>query len=842
MAPMDLGFELGLNSWFIDAGGNSNLPDFTFEPETETLVSAFTTAPTNRRKKTINWAIKTLKGNNYRNAAPWSKIVGFWKIGNDIQSSLINWKNPGTYNLTVVGSPTINVNQDISTTSGAALNTNISLNSLDTSKMGLFVHSTGTTTSSSSDLGALNSDGSGLAISILNSAAATMTPRCGGPLVSPIGSSVYWNTQGVVGVSRQSNTSFTSYRGGVSVNTVTQNANTMGTTKIYLAGLNNNGTITSAPRSQTCWAVLNGSLTDDEALVLGNVMYELDAQFRYGELDDYPSGVSPTTVNCDLLVYGGTAAAITAAYEAKRQGLNVVILGGWRDSQVGGMPASGLGLTDWTTPSTIQGLPRWMLTQLQSLEGTSNTNFNFAPRYFRAVSQMMLDPRTSYGKDVPVYWSNGIYSITSSNNRVNSIKTVDGRTFNFSYWIDTSYEGDLLLKSGIPVTIGREANTVYNETHAGYVGTNQSNGFVDGTPYNHSGNDVNIDPYVISGNSASGLLSSVQEDYIINTQPKLHSGDDNIQSYNFRLTLTTSPAWRVPFPSTPRSGYSNTAFEGLGRLFASDSTMTFSDIFKTDAVDGGTIYDVNNKNAFSTDLTGKSKTYPSSSRSNRELIWKSHWDYILDLFYYLQYDGDPRIPSGVRTTALTWGFESRHNNRPNPKDDFQTPPQLYVRESYRMLNNFMLRESDMTQIDGTSPRSANTIGTVSYMIDSHTVQGIAVANGSNNIIYNEGILGIGAGGSDSTTPIPFEAIVPNKSNCENGLIISSIGASRVAYCGYRLELAMMQAGQSAAIAVKLAANTGNIAIQDVTYSNLRSAILSANTLTGETSAYIPILN
>lgn len=845
--PLTLGFGLNLNS-VVTVGdvevSTVSLPNFTYQTETETLTSTFTTAPTSRRKKTIDWAISTLKGNNYRNASPWNKMIAFYKVGNDLQSSIINWITPGTHNLVAVGSPTFTKNVSFSTSNGAAFNTGINLNSLDPTKMGMFVHSVGVTNSSSSDCGALNSDGSGLTISVLNSASSSMTARCGGSNVTTLGSSIYWNNSGVVGVSRQSSTSFTAYRGSVLVTTQTQNNSTMTAVPIHVCGINNNGTISSAPRAQTSWAILNDSLTADEATVLANVMYELDFQFNYGELDDYPAGYAPTTVDCDLLVYGGTAAAVTAAYEGARQGLNVAILGGWRDSQIGGMPASGVGLTDWANTASIGGLPLWMLNQLQTLEGTGSTNFNFEPKYFRAVAQMMFDPRVTYGKDVPVYWSNGISSVSTSNSRVNSLTTNDGRTFNFSYWIDTSYEGDLLVKSGIPVTIGREANTTYGEPNAGYIGTSSASGYGDGAPHNHSNVDTVVNPYVTSGNTSSGLLPTVQKDYNLNTPPAMNSSDDNIQSYNFRLTLTTNAAWGIPFPSTSRTGYSNTTFEALGRLFGSDSTMTLNDILKMDAINtsGYTVYDVNNKNGFSTDFIGQSKNYPAANNSTRETIWQNHWNYILDLFYYLQYDPDVRIPSAVRTAALTYRIDSRHYTRPNIRDDFQTPPQLYVRESYRMVNDFMLRQTDLTQVDGTTPRSTNTISTVSYQIDSHAVQAIADSNSGTPRIYNEGILAVGAGGLDQTSPIPYEAIVPNKSDCENGLVTSSIAASHVAYCGYRLELPMMQAGQSAAIAVKVAINNGNQAVQDVSYTTLRAALLSSNTNSGEISPYLPQTN
>src|SRR5262249_54684036 len=58
----------------------------------------------------------------------------------------------------------------------------------------------------------------------------------------------------------------------------------------------------------------------------------------------------------DLVIYGGTAAAVTAAAQAKRMGKSVVIVS--PDKHLGGLSSGGLGFTDTGDKAVIGGLAR----------------------------------------------------------------------------------------------------------------------------------------------------------------------------------------------------------------------------------------------------------------------------------------------------------------------------------------------------------------------------------------------------------------------------------------------------------------------------------------------------
>ena len=70
-------------------------------------------------------------------------------------------------------------------------------------------------------------------------------------------------------------------------------------------------------------------------------------------------GLMATTLpagDFDVVIYGGTSAAVTAAVEAKQAGKSVVIVS--PDKHLGGLSSGGLGWTDTGNKAVIGGLAR----------------------------------------------------------------------------------------------------------------------------------------------------------------------------------------------------------------------------------------------------------------------------------------------------------------------------------------------------------------------------------------------------------------------------------------------------------------------------------------------------
>jgi hypothetical protein len=814
------------------AVASSGLPTFTFEAETTALATAFTVAPTTRRKKSMNWAIKTLK-----DAGVYSKLMGFWKVGADEQSSAINWINPGTFNLVKVGAPTYVADIGYTGVAGGYLRTGINLTNLTPSTcfIGFWSNTQGITTPS--DVGAIDASTNGLSL-IARSTGGIMSGRIGGANVTPLDTNALGD--GWYVGSRASSTSVIGYKGTDKRSTTASNSTALASAiEITFLGLNNNGTVGTSGKQQGCWAIGHG-LTDADHKVLAAVATQLNREFQYGGLDIYEAGYLPATATYDVIVYGATSGGAIAAYEAARQGLTVAIVGGWRDRNIGGMAASGLGWTDWNVESALKGLPRWVLTQIQAMQGTASTTLPYDPQNFGHVLRRMLDPSKANGLDIPVYWSNGVVSCTKTGTVVNTITTADGRTFTANTgFIDASYEGDLITVAGCTTIIGREAAGTGKEALNGFIGTTSNPAQ---QPSNHAGTNVNVDPWLTPGNTGSGMLPGLVGILGVDS-PAVGAADASVQNYNFRLTGSATSSG-TKFPTTAPPGYSAATYEGLGRLFAIDATLTIDDIFKIDNVQATASFsDINNRGGFSTDFYGAAMTYPAASYSARETIWAAHKNYTLGLIYYLQYEADARIPAGVRTSALALRLSGFHYTRPHPNDDYNWPFQMYIRETRRLVGDYIHNGNDIAAADGTTPRSVKTIAVASYAFDSHGCQSWAHNNAGTWRVYNEGgIAGTGSGGSDQISPLPLEAVLPKAAEITNVCATFTVSATHVGIGAIRMEFTHMLLSQAAACMMAERKANANVALQSLNYTNLRTRLLATPSLTGEVAPSLPQLN
>src|SRR5690606_7562096 len=68
------------------------------------------------------------------------------------------------------------------------------------------------------------------------------------------------------------------------------------------------------------------------------------------------TATDPNTFEADLIVYGGTSSAISAAVQAKKSGKSVIVVS--PDKHLGGLSSGGLGFTDTGNKSVIGGLAR----------------------------------------------------------------------------------------------------------------------------------------------------------------------------------------------------------------------------------------------------------------------------------------------------------------------------------------------------------------------------------------------------------------------------------------------------------------------------------------------------
>lgn len=532
-----------------------------------------------------------------------------------------------------------------------------------------------------------------------------------------------------------------------------------------------------------------------------------------------------TGVVADVVVYGATPGGITAAYEAKRQGRSVIIVGGWREKHLGGMMSGGLGGTDVVNGAAIGGLTRDIFRRIRTAQGAGfdGTSWVFEPRFASQVfAEMLAEQDIDF---VPM--TGGIVSCAKSGARIQSITTADGATYTGRVFVDASYEGDLLAMAGVSYNIGREASAT-GESLNGYRGV-QTSSKSDGHQFALGSTFYNISPYLTEGDAGSGLLPGL----VVHPVSANGAANDRVQAYNFRMVMTNSASRRVDLPSTPPAGYNPQNFELLFRFLAAltadgkvyGTHYTMSDLFLFNII-GANMFDVNNKGGFSTDLIGGSHAYPEASYAARETIWKAHETHCRGLWYALQYADDARVPAALRTAARTYGLDINHYLDPYPGDEQHWMTNLYVREARRMQSAIVWRGADVAAANGTIPRSTKTISTISYQTDSHHVQRLADTSTGTPRVWNEGNFQVDTGGADFLAPIPYDLVVPVESECDNLLVTFCVSSTHQAFGVIRMEFTHMQIGQSCGMAAAIACED-DIAVQDVDYEgDLRPRLLA----------------
>lgn len=200
----------------------------------------------------------------------------------------------------------------------------------------------------------------------------------------------------------------------------------------------------------------------------------------------YPVPRDPGVVRTDVCVYGGTSAGVTAAVRAAQAGRSVALVVFGR--HLGGLSSAGLGATDTGRIESIGGLSREFYRRLGQHYGRPES-FTFEPHVAEQTFDSWIEET-----EVEVYRDHRLQDVRLAGGRVHSLRAENGKVFVAKMFIDASYEGDLLAAAGVSYTVGREANATYGETLNGVQ-------FRSGHQFQRQ-----VDPYVVPGDSASGLL------------------------------------------------------------------------------------------------------------------------------------------------------------------------------------------------------------------------------------------------------------------------------------------------------------------------------------------------
>ena len=531
--------------------------------------------------------------------------------------------------------------------------------------------------------------------------------------------------------------------------------------------------------------------------------------FTFLLLSCQPTFSDKNSHNADVIIYGGTSAAITAALEVAQSGKTVIVVS--PDIHLGGLTAGGLGWTDTGNKATIGGLSRefyhrvWLhyndssawVWQKQSefgnkgqgtvaMDGENRTMWIFEPSVAEQVFENFVAEN-----NITVYrdeWLNREGGVIKEQGKIVSITTLSGKTFKGKIFIDATYEGDLMASAGINYHVGRESTAQYDE---------QWNGVQTGVLHHNHWFWAKISPYKIPGDPSSGLLYGVSAEH----PGEYGAADNKIQAYCFRMCMTNHDENRIPFPKP--ENYDSTKYELLLRSLETGRKDFFE---KFDGIPNKKT-DTNNHGPFSSDFIGMNYDYPEASYERRQEIIKEHMDYQMGLLWFVA--NNSRVPEDIRTKMASWGLA---------KDEFTDngnwPHQIYVREARRMIGEYITTENDVL-LKREVPKP---VGMGSYAMDSHNVQRYITPEG---FVQNEGDIGVKPPAPYS---ISYGSLVPKKNECENLLVPVCVSSSHIAFGSIRMEPVFMILGQSAAAAACLAIEKEQ-AVQDIDYETLKSILL-----------------
>lgn len=519
----------------------------------------------------------------------------------------------------------------------------------------------------------------------------------------------------------------------------------------------------------------------------------------------------------DVVIVGGTPGGIMTAIAAAREGKDCIILE--RSGHIGGLPSNGLGATDIGTRGATTGLfARFIELNRQYYVGKYGPDsdqvkkcsggYHFEPgvaeqNFWKMISE--AGPGRIEVKTMRQFDSSAD-NLEMEGDMIASIKILDresGATeiYRGKVFIDATYEGDLGAAAGVPFRLGRESASEFSEPCAGKVYRWWKHGPDEaGTTY---------------------------------------EGDDAIQSYNYRVCLTTDKDNYVPIPKPEnynREEYvsliedvytgrnADVRFKGVTeeqmeenrqRILAGGRTAIPGDPWGMWKVTNmvhlpNAKTDANNQHLalISTDLPEENWPWPTADWEWRDRFAQRLKDYTLGLFWFAQHD--EALPPQFREACLQYGLAADEYT-----DNGNFPRQVYVREGRRLEGTYFFTANDVLPVSEGSRPPVNTASVTAshYALDSH-----AVRKREKDRVHLDGFFSH----PTAVYTVPYGVMVPKK--VDNLLFPVPVSGSHVGFSTMRMEPCWMALGEAAGVAASLAIDEATD-VRSIPVSELQKKLL-----------------
>lgn len=453
----------------------------------------------------------------------------------------------------------------------------------------------------------------------------------------------------------------------------------------------------------------------------------------------------------DVVVYGATPAGVAAAVSAAREGARTALF--QEDRHIGGLASGGLSNTDFKSFEALSGVFREFMQRVRAYYVETHGDGSqqaiecvqggyYEPRVARLVFERMLEESgVTVFLDAPLA---GVSIRTDGPRKRIGRANLGGKPIEARVFIDATYEGDLLAAASVPYELGCEDKARYGESLA------------------------------------------------------FDKPNRWVQTYNFRVCLTSDPENRIPIKKPER--YDRERFAGILDLIDQGELGGLTQ--ETDP--GGYVlkfrpipnrkadWNDNARTPISLSIPNVNHPWPEGSAEVRRGIFETYKDHSLGLFWFLA--NDPDVPQSWRSEMSEWGL---------PRDEYPDTghwsPALYVREGRRMLGRYVFTQHDVAQAEGDvrTKLQPDSVAIGDYPLNCHGVW--SPGPGEPRVGH--------LGQRVEPFQVPYGVMLPD--GMDGFLAPVPMSASHVGYAALRMEPVWTALGQAAGVAAGMAVAGGS---------------------------------